>query len=261
MSKEKTQDPTVTFHDFLTVLNVDGLVENVKIEPAKNGRLFSQVSDPDSIMMGEVSLVDKVLSDMVKEPITIFDLHKLISMVSYVDDSAAEAGNLKIETEKLAYGNGPKSVLYRLGDASVMKDLDLGKTIGDFIEQEHVEFRLTNSEIRELLKALNIAERDGQLEIFINGEEVRLVVGKIDKVFLSPAGVPVFMTESANDMKISLQTKVMIRVLKTMLLVPNAEAVIYCRPDYPAILQLSSSMSDILTAAFLIAPLMENDLD
>jgi len=264
MQKENTQDYAVSFHSFLTVLNVDGLVENVKIEPKKKGILFSQVSDPDNIMMGEITLNNKNLSSMVKEPIAIFDIHKLISMVSYVDDTSQTPGELTIEKEKLTYGNGPKSVLYRLGDDSVMRNVDLEKTLADFIEQQQVSFRLTNSEIRELLKALTIAEKDGELHIFIDTEcasPVQLVVGKIDKVFLNPTCVPTFMTETENNMKISLQTKVMIRVLKTMLLVPNAEAVIHCKPNYPAVLQLSSTANKTLTAGFMIAPLQETDMD
>jgi hypothetical protein len=260
--KTKTEEPVAfNFQNFLSLLSVDDLIENVKIEPDSKGRLFSQVVDPDQTTMGEITFTEEQVGKMLAEPICIFNLRKLIDMVSYVDDVGEGKAKLKIKQNVLSYGKGPKNVIYRLGDSSVMKDLDIGRTISEFLEEQEFKFKLKNNEIRELLRALNIAERDGQLEILVKDGKVMLVVGKIDKVFLKPTTEVEQIKGKTTDSKITLQTRIMVRVLKTILQVPGSEAIIYCKPEYPAVMQLSSPLNKTLAAAFLIAPLIENDLD
>jgi len=257
MSK-KEKEKELNFSGFLQVLNVHGLIESCKIEPKNKGWLFSQVVDPDNTIMGEIFFKNADISKKFSNSIVIYDIVKLLSMVNYVDQYVDET-NLSIETSMLEYGSKSKNITYRLGDPEILKNADLGRTMEDFKNEQHASFVLNNEEIKELLHALSISEKDSCLAISVGMEKVKMIVGKHDKVYMNLSTPPSILHKKMSDVSVLLQTSVLQKVLKTILMFPEAELTIFCRPEFPAVFHLSSGLNKILTADFLIAPIKEED--
>lgn len=237
------------FVDFLLTIHTQGLVDSCKID-CRGDFMECEALDTDASMKLEASWANKIKGFSKGNTIAIYDLAKLINMLSYSEEDSGEKGAIWIDNDHLHYDGRNKKVDYRLADPELIDKAEIEKTIGDFLDEEAVEFTLNAIHIRELIKGLSIVSAE-YIKIYTDGRHIKAELGDIDKLTIKVDKYKK-LSDEVEAVSVYLQSKNLASILRTALQLKGTVR-ISIREDYPAVLSLENVGEDI-NAVYLISP-------
>jgi hypothetical protein len=237
------------FVDYLQSIHIQGSVDSCKID-CKGDFMDCEALDTDISMKLEASWKSTIKGFNRGNTMAIYDLAKLINMLSYSEEDVGEdGGEVWIDNEYLHYEGRNKKVDYRLADPELIDKAELEKTIGDFLDEEEIEFVLNATHIRELIKGLSIVSAEC-IKIYTEGKHIKAELGDIDKLTIK---VDKFKKlTDVGDIAVLLQAKNLSSILRTALQLKGTVRV-SIKEDFPAVLSLENVGEDI-RAVYLISP-------
>lgn len=242
------------FIDYLQTIYVGGLVDSCKIDCKKiKDKIFldCEAIDTESTMKLESSFQTKIKGLKPGDSIAIFDLALLINMLSYSEeDSDKDKGNVWIANNELYYEGFEKRVEYKLADPDLIDKADIGKTIGDFLDEEQVEFNLNATHMRELIKGLSIISAD-YIRIYTDDKIIKAEIGDLNKLTIK---VDKFkkLDPSIKNVTVYLDSRNIGSILRTALSLKGIVR-FAIKKDYPAVIKIEN-IGDDLQSLYLVSP-------
>jgi len=249
------------FIDYLQTIYVGGQVDSCRIDCKDDKLLDCEALDVEATMKLESSLtLSKNIKGLKKgSTVAVFDLAKLISMLSYSEEDQDQTNDSSedvwFDGDYLHYEGRNKKVMYHLADPDLIDKADLEKTIGDFLEDEQIEFTLNATHMRELVKGLGVISADF-IKIYTEGKHIKAEIGEIDKLTLKIDAYKVLDGKDA-DLSVYLDARNLSSILRTALLLKGTVR-FSIKENFPAVVHLENVGKD-MSAAYLISPAKTND--
>jgi len=247
------------FIDYLHTIYVGGLVDSCKIDCKKRNDsesfLDCEAIDVESTMKLESSLMSEIKGFKQNSSIAIYDLALLINMLSYSeeDKEKEDSGEIWVDESKLYYDGRDKKVEYSLADPELIDKVDLGKTIADFLEDETIGFSLNATQMREIIKGLNIIPTDF-IKIYTKKNYVMAEIGELNKFVIKVEKFE-WLTENKEDISVCLDSKNLTAVLRTALMV-KGNIKFFIKDSFPAVVKLENMQrKPEINTAYLISPI------
>jgi hypothetical protein len=239
----------MNFIEYLRTIHLGGVVNDCKIE-CRGDSIYCGAMDQDETMKLESSWKGRINGLREGEAIAIFDVKKLISMIS----NPKAGDNIWIESDdlsgKLHYEAAEEKVDYTLMDPELIDEANIEKTIESFLKEEAIEFILTPYEMKKIMEKSRGVSSEF-IRFYTDNGFVKVEIGEMDKLS-TEVGEYKRLIEDVDSVSLYLDSRIISSIFKIGIQLQGTIRM-FIKTDFPAVIKLEN-IGQAINVAYLTSP-------